>query len=94
MRKAKASRVAQLLEGEKASFEERLRTQDAQVAELRAHELSLRKNKARIEDWSRECAEEQARASSCEAEFQKTIAGISAKLGEAQRKAEQGFQQL
>lgn len=111
---AARAEAAQMLAGEKASFEERLRIRDTQVAELRAQELSLREDKARIEDRAaalelevarkvdagrtdletRVRAQEQERSSLREAEFQKTIADMSAKLGEAQRKAEQGSQQL
>lgn len=114
VQEAARAEVAQLLAGEKAAFEERLRAKETQVAELRAQEITLRQAQARVEDRAaalelevarkldasrtelegRVRAQEQERASLREAEFQKTIADMSAKLGEAQRKAEQGSQQL
>ena len=114
VQEAARAEAAVLLQGEKTSFEERLRVKDAQVAELRTQELSLREDKARIEDRAaalelnvarkldagraeleaRVRGQEKERASLREAEFQKTIADMSAKLGEAQCKAEQGSQQL
>jgi hypothetical protein len=72
--------------------------QDKSRVESRAAALELevaRKldaGRAQIEATVR--MQEQERASLREAEFQKTISDMSAKLGEAQRKAEQGSQQL
>ena len=106
--------IDKLLQEEKASFEARMRIKDAQITELRTQELTLREEKAQIEDRSaalelevarkldagrtelemRVRAQEKDRSSLREAEYQKTIADMSAKLGEAQRKAEQGSQQL
>jgi hypothetical protein len=46
-----ASRAAaELVAGERSAFEQRLREKEAQVAEMRAAEISLRTDKARIED--------------------------------------------
>jgi hypothetical protein len=46
-----ASRTAaELVAGERSAFELRLREKDAQVAELRAAEISLRNDKTRVED--------------------------------------------
>jgi hypothetical protein len=99
---------------EKAALEQRLQEKEAQVAALRAAEVSLRNEKARIEDRAaalelevarkldagraeieaRVRAQELERSSLREAEYQKTISDMSTKLAEAQRKAEQGSQQL
>jgi hypothetical protein len=50
VQEAASRAAAELVAGERSAFERRLREKDAQVAELRAAEISLRGDKARIED--------------------------------------------
>jgi hypothetical protein len=50
VQEAASRATAELVAGERSAFEQRLREKEAQVAELRAAEISLRNDKARIED--------------------------------------------
>jgi hypothetical protein len=106
--------AAQLVETEKHAYEEQLRHKDLEVAKMRTAELTLRKEKALIEDRTAALelevarkldagrgeieakirAQEQQRSGLREAELQKTIADMREKVSEAQRKADQGSQQL
>jgi hypothetical protein len=95
-------------------MEQRLQKRDQEVADLRATELALRRDKAEVEDRaaqleievarkldagrieieSKARSQEQERSALKEAELQKTIADMRSQLVEAQRKADQGSQQL
>jgi hypothetical protein len=107
-------RALELFASDKEAMEQRLLKRDREVADLRATELALRRDKANVEDRAAQLeievarkldagraeieakarSQEQERSILKEAELQKTIADMRAQLVEAQRKADQGSQQL
>ena len=114
IQEAAQQRTQLLIAEEKTLLERRLQEKEAQVAELRTAELSLRQQKTALEDRAsalelevvrkldegrseietRVRGQEQERSSLREAEYQKTISDMKEKLSEAQRKADQGSQQM
>jgi len=109
-----AVRAAELVAGERQSYEKRLTEQSSRLAVLQSEQLTLREERQKLQDEKaamafevqrqvdartaeREAtvrAQEQERASYKEAELHKTIADMRTQLVEAQRKADQGSQQL
>jgi hypothetical protein len=107
-------RARELVASEKLAMDQRLQKRDQEVADLRATELVLRRDKAEVEDRAAQLeievarkldagraeieaktrVHEQERSALKEAELQKTIADMRTQLVEAQRKADQGSQQL
>jgi hypothetical protein len=84
--------VAEMRAEELTLRQDKARTEDRAAAlEL---EAARKLDAGRGEIEAKVRAQEHERASLREAEFQKTISDMSEKLGEAQRKAEQGSQQL
>jgi hypothetical protein len=109
-----AVRAAELVAGERQSYERRLAEQNARLMLLQAEQLALREERQKLQDEKAAMAfevqrqvdartaerdaavraQEQERASYKEAELHKTIADMRTRLVEAQRKADQGSQQL
>ena len=109
-----AARAAELVAGERQSYEKRLAEQNIRLQVLQSEQLALREERQKLQDEKaamafevqrqvdartaeREAtvrAQEQERASYKEAELHKTIADMRTQLVEAQRKADQGSQQL
>lgn len=109
-----AARAAELVAGERQSYEKRFAEQNARLQVLQSEQLALREERQTLQDEKaamafevqrqvdartaeREAtvrAQEQERASYKEAELHKTIADMRTQLVEAQRKADQGSQQL
>jgi hypothetical protein len=88
----KEVQIADLRAAELSLRDDKLRVEDRAAAlEL---EVARKLDAGRGEIEARTRAQEQERAALREAEYQKTIADMRAKLNEAQRKAEQGSQQL
>jgi hypothetical protein len=111
---AAQARAAELVEGERAGYEQRIAEQAAKVQSLQSEQLLLRRERQQLRDEKaamtlevqrqvdsrtaeREAqvrVQEQERAGLKEAELHKTIADMRAQLVEAQRKADQGSQQM
>lgn len=111
---AAAARAAELVAGERQSYEKRIAEQNMRLQVLQSEQLALREERQKLRDEkaamafevqrqvdaktaAREVtvrAQEQERASYKEAELQKTIADMRSQLVEAQRKADQGSQQM
>lgn len=109
-----AARAAELIAGERQSYEKRFAEQSARIRTFQSEQLALREERQKLQDEKaalalevqrqvdaksaeREVqvrAQEQERASLKEAELHKTIADMRTQLVEAQRKADQGSQQM
>ena len=111
---AAREKTEQLMASERAAFAQQLEEKNSQVAALREEQLSLRKEREKLQDekaalalevqkqvdaqvQQREAvvrAQEAERSKLREAELQKKLDDVSSQLADAQRRAEQGSQQL
>lgn len=111
---AAATRAAELVAGERQSYEKRLAEQNARLQALQSEQIALREERQRLQDEKaalalevqkqvdaqlqhREAvvrAQEQERAQLDKAELQKKLDDTGEQLAAAQRRIEQGSQQL
>lgn len=108
------AKAEELIAAERQAFQQQLAEKNSQVTALREEQLSLRKEREKLQDekaalalevqkqvdalvQQREAvvrAQEAERAKLREAELQKKLDDVSSQLADAQRRAEQGSQQL